>query len=174
MKFTPGPGVGGHCLPIDPSYLAWRVQEHLGKSFRFVELANDVNQHMPDYVHDRVAALLNEERKAVNGSSILLLGLAYKRNTSDWRESPSVDVAERLTASGATVRFCDPNIADTNTAAVPHELVDFSADVLRSADVVIVLVDHDEFDPAMIGEHASLVFDTKNHLAGHEFRGATL
>ncbi len=174
MKFTPGPGVGGHCLPIDPSYLAWRVQDHLGKSFRFVELANDVNQHMPRYVHDRVAALLNEEGKAVNGSSILLLGLAYKRGTSDWRESPSVDVAERLAASGAVVQFCDPNIADTNTAAVPHEMVDFSISALQSADLVVVLVDHDEFDPATVAEHAPLVFDAKNHLAGLEFRGTTL
>ena len=114
MKFTPGPGVGGHCLPIDPSYLAWRVKQHLGQTFRFVELANDVNEHMPDYVHDRVAAMLNRERKAINGSRILLLGLAYKRSTSDWRESPSVHVADRLAASGADVRFCDPHIPEVN------------------------------------------------------------
>ena len=174
MKFTPGPGVGGHCLPIDPSYLAWRVQEHLGKSFRFVELANDVNQHMPGYVHDRAAALLNGDRKALNGSSILLLGLAYKRNTSDWRESPSVDVAARLVASGAEVQFCDPNIAAANVVAVPHALVDFSITALESADLVIVLVDHDEFDAATVAEYSPLVFDTKNHLLGHDFRGETL
>ncbi len=174
MRFTPGPGVGGHCLPIDPSYLAWRVQDHLGKSFRFVELANDVNQHMPDYVHDRVAALLNGERKAINGSSILLLGLAYKRGTTDWRESPSVAVAERLAASGADVCFCDPNIAETNAAGVPFPMVEFSVDNLHAADLVVVLVDHDEFAPATIAAHARLVFDTKNLLAGHEFRGSTL
>lgn len=174
MKFTPGPGVGGHCLPIDPSYLAWRVQDHLGKSFRFVELANDVNQHMPDYVHDRAAALLNTDKKPLNGSTILLLGLAYKRNTSDWRESPSVDVAERLTASGALVQFCDPNIAEANRPAVPHPMVDFSPGALAAADLVIVLVDHDEFDRAAITEHARLVFDTKNHLADLDFRGETL
>ena len=116
MKFTPGPGVGGHCLPIDPSYLAWRVKQHLGQTFRFVELANDVNEHMPDYVHDRVTALLNGDRKAVNGSRVLLLGLAYKTGTSDWRESPSVHVAERLAASGAEVRFCDPHIPEVNVA----------------------------------------------------------
>ena len=118
----------GHCLPIDPSYLAWRVKRHLGYTFRFVELANDVNEHMPDYVHSRVTALLNRSHKSVNGSRILLLGLAYKRGTSDWRESPSVAVAERL--------------ADT--------------------DLVVVLVDHIEFDPATIAQHARLVFDTKN------------
>ncbi len=83
---------GGHCLPIDPSYLAWRVKRHLGYTFRFVELANDVNEHMPDYVHSRVTALLNRSHKSVNGKRILLLELAYKRGTSDWRESPSVAI----------------------------------------------------------------------------------
>jgi UDP-N-acetyl-D-glucosamine dehydrogenase len=174
MKFTPGPGVGGHCLPIDPSYLAWRVKQHLGRTFRFVELANDVNEHMPDYVHDRVAALLNRQRKAINGSQILLLGLAYKRATSDWRESPSVHVANRLAASGAEVRFCDPYIPDVNAHAVEHPLVPFEPTELAAADLVIVLVDHPEFDPVTIATHARLVFDTKNHLAGHEFHGELL
>jgi nucleotide sugar dehydrogenase len=174
MKFTPGPGVGGHCLPIDPSYLAWRVRQHLGKTFRFVELANDVNEHMPDYVHDRVASLLNTERKAINGSKILLLGLAYKRATSDWRESPSVHVARRLAGSGADVSFCDPYIPDVNAQGLEFALVPFDASQLAAADLVVVLVDHPEFDPATITTHATLVFDTKNHLAGHEFHGELL
>jgi nucleotide sugar dehydrogenase len=174
MKFTPGPGVGGHCLPIDPSYLAWRVREHLGQTFRFVELANDVNEHMPDYVHDRVGALLNRERKAINGSRVLLLGLAYKRSTSDWRESPSVHVASRLAASGADVRFCDPYIPEVNAHGLEHPLVPFEPTELAAADLVIVLVDHPEFEPATIAAHARLVFDTKNHLAGHGFRGELL
>ncbi|MGA7759027.1 MAG: nucleotide sugar dehydrogenase [Ilumatobacteraceae bacterium] len=174
MKFTPGPGVGGHCLPIDPSYLAWRVKQHLGHTFRFVELANDVNEHMPDYVHDRVTAMLNRERKSVNGSRVLLLGLAYKRATSDWRESPSVHVAARLRASGAEVRFCDPYIPDVNAQLLSDPLVAFSPEELREADVVIVLVDHPEFDPATIAEHAQLVFDTKNLLKGYSFNGELL
>jgi nucleotide sugar dehydrogenase len=174
MKFTPGPGVGGHCLPIDPSYLAWRVKQHLGHTFRFVELANDVNEHMPDYVHDRVTAMLNRERKTVNGSRILLLGLAYKKATSDWRESPSVHVAARLRASGAEVRFCDPYIPEVNAALLSDPLVAFSADELAAADVVIVLVDHPEFDPSFIAEHSRLVFDTKNLLRGHRFEGELL
>ncbi len=174
MKFTPGPGVGGHCLPIDPSYLAWRVKQHLGHTFRFVELANDVNEHMPDYVHDRVTAMLNRERKAVNGSRVLLLGLAYKKATSDWRESPSVHVAARLKASGADVRFCDPYIPEVNALHLADSLVPFSREELTAADVVVVLVDHPEFDPAVIAEHSSLVFDTKNLLKGHEFRGELL
>src|SRR4051812_36714129 len=107
MRFTPGPGVGGHCLPIDPSYLSWRVRRRLGLSFRFVELANDVNDHMPDYVVRRLTVGLNRRRKSVNGSRVLLLGLAYKRNTSDSRESPSLVVAERLVSLGAKVRAVD-------------------------------------------------------------------
>jgi nucleotide sugar dehydrogenase len=174
MKFTPGPGVGGHCLPIDPSYLAWRVKQHLGRPFRFVELANDVNGHMPDYVHDRVAAMLNRERRAINGSRILLLGLAYKRSTSDWRESPSIHVADRLTESGADVRFCDPHIPDVNAQGLEHPLVKFEPAELAAADLVVVLVDHPEFDPATIATHGRLVFDTKNHLAGQEFHGELL
>jgi UDP-N-acetyl-D-glucosamine dehydrogenase len=174
MRFTPGPGVGGHCLPIDPSYLAWRVKQHLGHTFRFVELANDVNEHMPDYVHQRVAALLNGQRKSVNGSRILLLGLAYKRGTSDWRESPSVQVAEQLAASGAEIVFCDPYIAEVNTHALRFPLVPFIADELAAADLVVLLVDHAEFDAATIAQHGRLVFDTKNLLRGQQFVGEVL
>jgi len=174
MRFTPGPGVGGHCLPIDPSYLAWRVKQHLGHTFRFVELANDVNEHMPDYVHDRITAMLNADRKSVNGSKIILLGLAYKKSTSDWRESPSVHVAERLAASGADIVFCDPYIPDVNTVDLQFPLVPYETDVLASADLVVVLVDHPEFEPASIAEHAELVLDTKNIMRGIEFDGEIL
>ena len=174
MRFTPGPGVGGHCLPIDPSYLAWRVKQHLGRTFRFVELANDVNEHMPDYVHARITSLLNEQRKSLNGSKVLLLGLAYKRGTSDWRESPSVVVAERLAASGADIEFCDPHIPEVNARNARFPLVDFTPDALAAADVVVVLVDHPEFDPATIAEHAPLVFDAKNIMRDTGFTGEIL
>ncbi|MFZ1489489.1 MAG: nucleotide sugar dehydrogenase [Ilumatobacteraceae bacterium] len=174
MKFTPGPGVGGHCLPIDPSYLAWRVKRHLGHTFRFVELANDVNEHMPDYVHDRVAAMLNRDRLAVNGARVLLLGLAYKAGTSDWRESPSLVVAERLAASGADVRFCDPHIAEVNAERLRFPLVAFNAAELAGAEVVVVLVDHPEFSPATIASHSRRVFDAKNLLRGHAYTGEVL
>src|SRR5438552_5464452 len=112
MPFTPGPGVGGHCLPIDPSYLSWRVRRTLGRSFRFVELANDINDHMPDYVVRRLSVALNRRRQPVNGARILLLGLAYKRNTSDARESPALVVADRLLALGAEVRAADAHVAN--------------------------------------------------------------
>ena len=174
MRFTPGPGVGGHCLPIDPSYLAWRVREHLGQNFRFVELANDINDHMPDYVIQRVSELLAQHGKSIDGASILLLGLAYKASTSDWRESPSVKIAHLLTAAGAEITICDPHIDGDRAGEFADVLVDLSAQVLSSADLALILVDHPEFTPEFIATHASLVFDTKNHLSGVGFSGETL
>ena len=118
--------------------------------------------------------MLNRERKSVNGSKILLLGLAYKKGTSDWRESPSVAVAERLAASGAEIRFCDPYTPEVNTRELGYPLVPFDTSELSEADLVVVLVDHPEFDPATICDHGRLVFDTKNLLAGCTFTGETL
>lgn len=166
MRFTPGPGVGGHCLPVDPSYLSWRVRRRSGHAFRFVELANDVNEHMPDYVVRRITTLLNRERKAVNGTRILLLGLAYKAATSDWRESPSLAVAERLAALGAELRACDPHIPGVLEPGLPFELVSFGPETLADAELVVLLVDHPDFDAETICRHAPLVFDTKGVLRG--------
>jgi UDP-N-acetyl-D-glucosamine dehydrogenase len=174
MRFTPGPGVGGHCLPIDPSYLAWRVREHLGQNFRFVELANDINDHMPDYVQQRISDLLAQHGRSIVGSSILLLGLAYKASTSDWRESPSLKVAHLLTDAGAEITICDPHIEVDRSGEFASVLVELSEHTLSSADLVVILVDHPEFVPDFIATHASLVFDTKNHLKGIAFSGETL
>ncbi|MGZ4796570.1 MAG: nucleotide sugar dehydrogenase [Acidimicrobiia bacterium] len=174
MRFTPGPGVGGHCLPIDPSYLSWRVRRQSGHPFRFVELANDVNEHMPDYVIARVTAMLNREQRAVNGTKVLLLGMAYKAGTSDWRESPSVMVAEELAGLGARLRACDPYLLADAPHALDIEIVDFGAEALADCDLAIVLVDHPEFDPGVVARHAPLVFDTKGLLRGQSFRGETL
>jgi UDP-N-acetyl-D-glucosamine dehydrogenase len=165
MPFRPGPGVGGHCLPIDPSYLSWRVRRTLGHSFRFVELANDVNEHMPDYVVRRVTNALNERQRSVNGSRILLLGLAYKKNTGDARESPARVVAERLLALGATVRAADPHLAfDTVDGRIA--LVKADSDELAAADAVIMLVDHDAFDLEAVASTAPYVLDTRHCLTG--------
>ena len=174
MRFTPGPGVGGHCLPIDPSYLAWRVREHLGQNFRFVELANDINDHMPDYVQQRITELLARGDRAIQGASILLLGLAYKASTSDWRESPSVKVAHLLSDAGAEVTICDPHIEAERAGEFAEVLVELSEHNLSSADLVVILVDHPEFVPNFVAAHASLVLDTKNHLTGIAFSGETL
>jgi UDP-N-acetyl-D-mannosaminuronic acid dehydrogenase/UDP-N-acetyl-D-glucosamine dehydrogenase len=165
MRFTPGPGVGGHCLPIDPSYLSWQVRRALGRAFRFVELANDVNEHMPDYVVTRVAAMLNRRRKAVNGSNVLVLGLSYKKNSGDARESPAVAVVEGLVAAGAEVRTVDPLVDDRYVPAGATR-VELDERTLDEADVVLVLTDHDEFDWPAVEKRAEKVLDTRNRLAG--------
>jgi UDP-N-acetyl-D-glucosamine dehydrogenase len=163
MKFTPGPGVGGHCLPIDPSYLSWQVRRTLGRNFRFVEIANDVNDHMPDYVVQRATAHLNNVRKAVNGSTILLIGLAYKPNSGDARESPAIAVANRLAELGASLRAVDPLIpADHVPAGI--EIVECSEAEVTGADLVIVLTDHDVVDWPLLEKHAEKVLDTRNRL----------
>ncbi len=174
MRFTPGPGVGGHCLPVDPSYLSWQVKRRSGRPFRFVELANDVNDHMPDHVAARVTALLNRHGRAVNGTKILLLGLTYKAGTSDYRESPSIVVADRLAALGADLTACDPHVPVAARSQLPCTLVDFSHAELAAADLVITLVDHEEFDRDSIAAHSALVFDAKAMLRGKSFRGETL
>ena len=163
MPFTPGPGVGGHCLPIDPSYLSWRVKRTLGQSFRFVELANDVNDHMPDYVVRRLVVALNRQRKALNGSRVLLLGLAYKRNTGDARESPAVTVADRLLAMGAEVRAVDPHVVEGHVTDRVLR-VQLSDDELQAADAVVLLTDHDEFDLERVSALAAFVLDTRNRV----------
>ncbi|GII78690.1 UDP-N-acetyl-D-glucosamine dehydrogenase [Sphaerisporangium rufum] len=164
LRFTPGPGVGGHCLPIDPSYLSWKVKRSLGHNFRFVELANDINDHMPAHVVHRLTLALNRRGRPVNGSTVLLLGLAYKKNTGDVRESPAVEVAKSLRKLGAEVRAADPHLADqvpldvTMVAATERELA--------AADITVVLTDHDAFDYGLVQRAAGLVFDTRNRCRG--------
>ncbi|HVF33599.1 MAG TPA: nucleotide sugar dehydrogenase [Acidimicrobiales bacterium] len=165
LRFTPGPGVGGHCLPIDPSYLSWRVRRRLGQSFRFVELANDVNDHMPDYVVRRLMDSLNRQKKALNGAAVLLLGLAYKPDTSDARESPATVVAQRLIAMGADVSVADPHVRGLHVGG--HlTWVDPTPEALAAADVVVLLTDHRDFDYEAIVAHSSYVFDTRRRVHG--------
>ena len=163
MRFTPGPGVGGHCLPIDPSYLSWKVRRSLGQPFRFVELANDVNEHMPDYVVRRLMLAFNRMGRAVNGSRVLILGLAYKRNTGDAREAPGTVIARSLVALGADLRVADPHLVG-DTLAFP--LVEATAEELAAADAVVLVTDHDAFDYDLVEKHARYVLDTRNRLDG--------
>ncbi len=163
LRFTPGPGVGGHCLPIDPSYLSWKVRQSVGQSFRFVELANDVNEHMPDYVVRRLITALNRDRKAVNGSRVLILGVAYKRNTGDSREAPGTVIAHSLAALGAEVRVVDPLLSPD---AIGLPLVELTVEEVEAADAVIVVTDHDVFDYGMVQDHARFVLDTRNRIRG--------
>jgi UDP-N-acetyl-D-glucosamine dehydrogenase len=165
MRFTPGPGVGGHCLPIDPSYLSWRVRRTLGHSFRFVELANDVNDHMPDYIVRRLTLALNRERRSVNGSNLLLLGLAYKRNTGDARESPAEVLVQRLLSLGASVRAADPFVVEEHVDARVQR-VEVNADEIDQADAIILVTDHDAFDYELIVGRAKFILDTRHRLTG--------
>ncbi len=161
MPFTPGPGVGGHCLPIDPSYLSWQVKRSLGQPFRFVELANDVNDHMPDYVVRRAVSLLNDKKLAVNGTRILLLGLAYKKNSSDARESPALRVAELLLDMGAEVHGVDPHIEEGGHLPTRLRRVGLDANEVASAGLVVVLTDHDAFDFDLVAANASTILDCR-------------
>jgi UDP-N-acetyl-D-glucosamine dehydrogenase len=162
LRFTPGPGVGGHCLPIDPSYLSWRVRRRLGHSFRFVELANDVNDHMPDYVVKRLMVALNRRRLPLNGSRVLVLGLAYKKNSSDDRESPATVLTERLLGLGAIVHAADPHVVEGHVDARVVR-VDVTAAEVAAADAVVVLTDHDAFDYDAVAA-ARYVLDTRHRL----------
>ena len=163
MKFTPGPGVGGHCLPIDPSYLSWQVRRSLGRTFRFVEIANDVNDNMPAYVVSRVTEHLNRRKLAVNGSRVLLVGLTYKRNSGDARQSPAVPVANQLAALGAQLSAIDPKVTAADVPA-GVELVECTPEVLAASDVVVVLTDHDDVDWELVERHADRVLDTRNRI----------
>jgi UDP-N-acetyl-D-glucosamine dehydrogenase len=165
QRFTPGPGVGGHCLPIDPSYLSWRVRRALGHPFRFIELANDVNEHMPDYVVRRLITALNRERKSVNGSSILLLGLAYKRNSGDAREAPAMVVASQLLDLGAVVSAVDPHVVEDHVDRRIRR-VELTAEELAAADAVVILTDHDQFDVDLVENNARYVLDTRRFARG--------
>ena len=166
MRFTPGPGVGGHCLPIDPSYLSWRVERSLGQRFRFVELANDINSHMPDFVVRRLLLGLNSRGRPVSGSRILLLGLAYKKNTGDARESPAVRVAELLLRMGAEVRAADPLVTEAADIGPAVTRVDATPEEIAAADIVVLLTDHDAFSAADVSRHARYVLDCRRVLSG--------
>ncbi|RME29143.1 MAG: nucleotide sugar dehydrogenase [Deltaproteobacteria bacterium] len=165
MRFTPGPGVGGHCLPIDPSYLSWQVKRRLGSTFRFVELANDINEHMPSYVVRRITESLNRRRLPVNGSRILLLGLSYKRNSGDARESPAIPIARQLDGLGAHVRAADPHVNE-HIVDCPAVRVDATVAEIEAADLVVLVTDHDDFPYEAVASHAKAVFDTRHRLRG--------
>jgi UDP-N-acetyl-D-glucosamine dehydrogenase len=161
MRFTPGPGVGGHCLPIDPSYLSWRVNQSLGKPFRFVELAADVNRRMPSYVVQRIVENLNRVKKSVNGSRIVVLGLSYKPNSGDRRESPAVEIVEGLTRLGAIVKAVDPLVPQTQWLG-DAEITDIDNAGIEDADLVVLTTDHDAFDFEAIASKSSRIFDTRS------------
>lgn len=168
MPFYPGPGLGGHCIPVDPHYLSWKLRT-LNYTARFIELAAEVNSHMPDYVVSKIGDALNDERKAVNGSRILLLGAAYKPNVGDVRESPALDIIHLLRQRGAAVCYHDPYVprltVDLGAESFSLESIDLTAPALREADCVVVVTDHDAYDWDWIAGQAPLLVDTRNAIA---------
>lgn len=168
QAFYPGPGVGGHCIPIDPNYLSYTVRAKLGYPFRFVELAQEINHTMPAYVVRRAQDLLNSVAKPLNGSSVLLLGVTYKADIADERESPAVPVAQQLRDAGAKVSYHDPKVATWRPAGEPLESVPDLQQALRAADLVILLQVHSSYDLAAIAADAPLLLDTRGALADSE------
>jgi UDP-N-acetyl-D-glucosamine dehydrogenase len=164
MPFYPGPGLGGHCIPIDPFYLSWKARQN-GFECRFIELAGHVNAAMPEHVVTRIAEALNSVRKSINGSRIHLFGVAYKRDVNDLRESPALDILELLTRRGATVSYTDPFVPRLAHGGHVLETVDFERAVAEPVDCAVVTTDHSVFDRARIAA-LPLVVDTRNALAG--------
>jgi len=169
MPFFPGPGLGGHCIPIDPFYLTWKAKE-VGCSTRFIELAGQVNTAMPEYVIDRVAGALNEHAKPIKGSKILVLGLAYKPDVDDTRESPSFELIKILEDRGGEVEYSDPHIPETSRVR-RHDLkmtsIELTPESIASFDCILVSTNHTNFDYAMVAEHAKLVVDTRDAMRDH-------
>jgi len=161
MPFYPGPGIGGHCIPSDPMYLAWKVRVH-GYEARFIELATQINSAMPDYVVEKVTRVLNDQRKSLNGSRVLLLGLAYKKDVSDLRDSPAFDVARLLASRGAHVDYYDPYVPSALLNGTRCASVPLTPATLRRLDCVVLLTNHSTVDYALILRHGPVIVDTRN------------
>jgi UDP-N-acetyl-D-glucosamine dehydrogenase len=164
MPFYPGPGLGGHCIPIDPFYLTWKAKE-VGHPTRFIELAGEINTRMPHFVIERLAAAMNERGRAVKGARVLVMGLAYKPDIDDTRESPSFELIDLLGRLGAAVDYSDPHVPRT-VPVRKHDLgmasVSLTPESIARYDVVLISTNHAAFDYAMVARHAKLIIDTRN------------
>ncbi|MBT4990575.1 MAG: nucleotide sugar dehydrogenase, partial [Candidatus Marinimicrobia bacterium] len=168
--YYPGPGLGGHCIPIDPFYLTWKAKE-VGMNTRFIELAGEINTGMPNYVIQKVSESLNSIGKSIKNSRILILGLAYKKNVDDLRESPSLELIDILIDKGALVDYCDPyfkSIPNTRKYQIELKSKVLNADVLQSMDLVLLATDHDDFDYDLIEKESSLIIDTRGRFEKSE------
>jgi UDP-N-acetyl-D-glucosamine dehydrogenase len=163
LKFLPGPGLGGHCIPIDPFYLSWKAKM-AGFEPRFIELAGQINAGMPDYVVSKVNDALNELKKSIRGSRVLVLGVAYKANVSDTRESPAIDIIRELRAKGATVAYADPHVDLLEVDGIRMRGVRLSPASLRAYDCAVIVADHEAFDYRMIIKGTRVIVDTRNAL----------
>jgi UDP-N-acetyl-D-glucosamine dehydrogenase len=167
MPFFPGPGLGGHCIPLDPFYLSWKAAEH-GMWARFIELAGEINTQMPKFVVSRVASALNDDGKAIKGARILILGLAYKANIDDCRESPSFELLEQLAEAGAHVQYCDPHFPEvppTRKYKFRMQSVPCTPEAFAEYDALVVATAHDDFKKADLYRKVKLVVDSRNMMA---------
>lgn len=168
VPYTPGPGLGGHCIPIDPFYLTWKAKEY-GVNTRFIELAGEINHYMPHWVVQKVADALNSKSKAINGSRILVLGLAYKKNIDDTRESPAVEIMSLLQDKGAIVAYADPHVPSFPQKRDYHfdlKSVTLTAETMADYDCLVLATDHDAFDYNALQQHATVIVDTRGRLQG--------
>jgi UDP-N-acetyl-D-glucosamine dehydrogenase len=163
MKFQPGPGLGGHCIPIDPLYLSWKMKT-LNYSARFIELASEINTTMPRFTVGKVQDVLNAHKKALNGAAVLVLGAAYKPDIDDLRESPSLDIIHLLGEKGALVTYHDPFIPFLDHDEIKMESVKDLDEAVRTADCVVIVTNHSSYDYAKILKDAKLIVDTRNAL----------
>jgi UDP-N-acetyl-D-glucosamine dehydrogenase len=166
MPFYPGPGLGGHCIPIDPSYLSWKARQY-GFECRFIELAGQINSSMPDYVVERVGEALNSAKKPINGSNVHLIGVAYKKDVNDMRESPALDILELLARRGATVTYSDPWVPHVKHGGHTLASVDLAAALKSKPDCAVICTDHSAFDYAALVASNTLIVDTRNALKKH-------
>src|SRR5712672_3094656 len=173
MPFYPGPGIGGHCIPLDPHYLSWKARQH-GFDSRFISLAEEVNSRMPEHVVQLVADGLNDDRKAMNGARVLLLGVAYKKDIDDVRESPALSIIDRLRSKGCEVHYHDPFVSEirfddahTESGGEPMSSVELSDKEIKSSDCVLIVTNHSQIDYHRIIELAPLIVDTRNALNGY-------
>ena len=167
VPYKPGPGLGGHCIPIDPYYLTWKAREY-GVNTRFIELAGEINHYMPQWVVGKIADALNERGKAIKGSKILVLGLAYKKNIDDTRESPAVEIMELLRDKGAHIDYSDPHVPVFPRKRDYHfdlHSVTLTGDSIASYDCVVLATDHDSFDYVLLQQHAQVTVDTRGRLS---------
>jgi UDP-N-acetyl-D-glucosamine dehydrogenase len=161
MAFYPGPGIGGHCIPVDPLYLSWKLRES-GYESRFIALADEINRSMPDRVLQLLIEALNARRRCLNGANILVLGVAYKRGVGDTRESPALEILKQLRDRGAEVLYVDPHVPSIVVDGTPLKAVDLTSEALAASDCALILTDHPEFDYRRVVETAPLVVDTRN------------
>ena len=165
MPFYPGPGLGGHCIPVDPFYLSWKLKM-LNYNARFIELASEVNAHMPEYCVQKIVRALNKNRRCVNGSRILMVGVAYKKDISDVRESPALDIMRLLEDEGARVDYSDPYVPEWKTDGSTKKSLKLTPRMLQKYDMVVLITDHSCFNYKMIQDSARLIFDTRNAFKG--------